>query len=452
MRAWCLSLVLLSSLAGPAPAVARSTISLVEASAASQPEPSSESTVSTGKAASPGIAVTVNINRNDSTGAATTEYSVPSASSNNLAALTTRLEGLLKRVRPAVLPQPPPQLPRYLVEERGAPPQYGDLSELTDGLRGAVAELDKTHEGVAELLRRPPQPSTGDLDTAATAAAVAAGAAAAAAVAADNNLTGVHVRLDEMNRRLRRLDQLRHRPAPLPEETADNNNNNAAGETLGGISRDLDGLRAAAANLTGTQGDLTDLAAEIASETRDISAYLRTHLPDPTGDVHARGLTQQDLHHALSLVNHSRQAAAQPAGAIGYEALSAVTDSLSQLKAEGVVSGQQRVAEADGLARISNISTSEIMAELGEVQRQIAALRASEQANKRTPPLVTTPSSRGATVQELREMISPVSREVREQRQQAINMARSVVRVRVRVRVRVGVGVRVRVLTLTPYP
>ena len=303
MRCCRLLAVLLSSLVGPVPAAARSAVSLVEASAASQSEPSSESTVTTDKAASPSLAVTVNINRNDSTGAVTTsEFAVPSTSPNNLAALTTRLEGLLKRVRPAVLPQPPPQLPRYLVEERSAPPQYGNLSELTEGLRGAVAELDKTHEGVAELLRRPQQSSPpgdqgghgGHLDTAAAAAAVAAGAAAAAAVAADNNLTGVHLRLDEMNRRLRRLDQLRHRPAPLPE-TADNSNNNA-GETLGGISRDLDGLRTAAANLTGTQGDLTDLAGEIASETRDISAYLRTHLPDPTGDVHARGLTEQDLH------------------------------------------------------------------------------------------------------------------------------------------------------------
>jgi ribosomal protein L29 len=117
-------------------------------------------------------------------------------------------------------------------------------------------------------------------------------------------------------------------------------------------------------------------------------------------------------------VNQSRQPAASPVGTVGYEALSAVTNSLARLAAEGVVSSQQRGAEADGLARISNISSSEILAELGEVQREIAALRASERASKATPPLATPPSARGATVEELREMLSPVSHELRQQRQQ----------------------------------
>lgn len=264
---WCLTAAaLLSSLAGPEPAAARSTVSLVETSA-SQPKPSRQSAVNTdAAAASPSVAVTVNINRNGTAGAATTEYPVPSPSPNNLAALITRLEGLLKRVRPAALPQPPPQLPRYLVEERSAPPQYGNLSELTQGLRGALAKLDQTHVGVAELLHR------GDLD------------AAGKAVAAESNLTSVHARLDEMSRLLRGLDRLRHRPSPLAEDAAGNNGTNAAGtdatgETLGAISRDLEGLRAAAANLSGAQGELTHLASEIASETRRTSAYLRKHLP-----------------------------------------------------------------------------------------------------------------------------------------------------------------------------
>ena len=352
MRCSLTAVALLSLLAGPVPAAARSAVSLVETSA-SQSAPSRQSTVSTdAAAASPSVAVTVNINRNGTAGAATTEYPVPSPSPNNLAALTTRLEGLLKRVRPAALPQPPPQLPRYLVEERSAAPQYGNLSELTEGLRGAVAELDKTHEGVAELLRRPAPPATGDLDPAGKAVAVAAGTAAAAAVAAQSNLTSVHARLDEMSRLLRRLGQRRRPAAPLAEDAAGNSNNgtNAADETLGAISRDLEGLRAAAANLSGAQGALTDLASQIASETRRIA-------------------------------NQSQQPAAQPA--VRYEALSAVTDSLARLAAEGVASSQQRAAEADGLARISNISASEIMisqaeivAELAEIQREVAALRA----------------------------------------------------------------------------
>ena len=48
-----------------------------------------------------------------------------------------------------------------------------------------------------------------------------------------------------------------------------------------------------------------------------------------------------------------------------------------------MASSQQRAAEANGLARISNISASEIMisqaeivAELAEIQREVAALRA----------------------------------------------------------------------------
>ena len=291
MRCCLTAVALLSSLTnqGPVPAAARSTVSLVETSA-SQPAPSRQSTVNTdAAAASPSVAVTVNINRNGTAGAATTEYPVPSPSPNNLAALTTRLEGLLKRVRPAALPQPPPQLPRYLVEERSAAPQYGNLSELTEGLRGAVAELDKTHEGVAELLRRPAPPATGDLDPAGKAVAVAAGTAAAAAVAAESNLTSVHARLDEMSRLLRRLGQRRQPAAPLAEDAAGNSNGtNAADETLGAISRDLEGLRAAAANLSGAQGALTDLASQIASETRRIA-------------------------------NQSQQPASQPAGAVGYE-------------------------------------------------------------------------------------------------------------------------------------
>ena len=300
MRCSLTAVALLSSLAGPVPAAARSTVSLVETSA-SQSAPSRQSTVSTdAAAASPSVAVTVNINRNGTAGAATTEYPVPSPSPNNLAALTTRLEGLLKRVRPAALPQPPPQLPRYLVEERSAAPQYGNLSELTEGLRGAVAELDKTHEGVAELLRRPAPPATGDLDPAGKAVAVAAGTAAAAAVAAKSNLTSVHARLDEMSRLLRRLGQRRRPAAPLAEDAAGNSNNgtNAADEPLGAISRDLEGLRAAAANLSGAQGALTDLASQIASETRRIA-------------------------------NQSQQPAAQPAGAVRYEPALALILSLS---------------------------------------------------------------------------------------------------------------------------
>ena len=115
MRCSLTAVALLSLLAGPVPAAARSAVSLVETSA-SQSAPSRQSTVSTdAAAASPSVAVTVNINRNGTAGAATTEYPVPSPSPNNLAALTTRLEGLLKRVRPAALPQPPPQLPGPLV-------------------------------------------------------------------------------------------------------------------------------------------------------------------------------------------------------------------------------------------------------------------------------------------------------------------------------------------------
>ena len=389
MLRWWLTAVVL---AGPVPAAARPTVSLVETSA-SQSEPSRQSTVNTdAAAASPSVAVTVNINRNGTAGAATNEYPEPSASPNNLAALTTRLEGLLKRVRPAALPQPPPQLPRYLVEERSAPPQYGNLSELTEGLRGAVAELDKTHEGVAELLRRPAPPATADLDAAGKAVAVAAGTAAAAAVAAESNLTSVHARLDEMSRLLRRLDHLRLKQAPLAEDAAGSNNGtnagtNAADETLGAISRDLDGLRAAAANLSGAQGALTDLASQIASETRRI-------------------------------VNQSQQPATQPAGAVGYEALSAVTDSLARLAAEGVASSQQRAAEADGLARISNISASEIMisqseivAELAEIQREVAALRASEKARS-SPEPSPAGSAPSATLQELREVLSPAISEI----------------------------------------
>ena len=98
-----------------------------------------------------------------------------------------------------------------------------------------------------------------------------------------------------------------------------------------------------------------------------------------------------------------------------------------------MASSQQRAAEADGLARISNISASEIMisqseivAELAEIQREVAALRASEKARS-SPRPSSAGSSPSAT--ELREILSPAISEilapVRRELQQVLNASRA---------------------------
>ena len=332
--ALCLATALLSSLAAPELTLTRSSLaeamaaaqrvppielavpeltqirsSMVEAMAAAQLVSSTEATAATQLA-------------DDNATSSIDNIAAPPGPTETAASAPTVVEGGLSRPADSRSAELPPRL---------------------------VAQLNETSLGIAKLLRRQPP---------------FAGAAAA-------NLTGVYARLDEISRRLRGLDQLRHRPAPMALPEAE----------LGQVSRDLDNLQASAANFTAGQGSLATRADEIASETRDISAYLRTHLPDPTGDVHARGLTPADLQHALVLLNHtqSRQPAqfaseAPPLGLVTAAQLHEALDGLARTLTKPPAAAAAAVPAAspdprvDELMRAVDLRAAEIKALISAIE------------------------------------------------------------------------------------